>query len=147
MMLKRMVIALMLMGAASLAQMNNDGKTAKHLLLVANQGDHTVSVIDADAEREIGKVAMHGNHAHEVVASPDGRFAYLPIYGDSGVGQPGTDGQTLEVADLEKREIIATIDLEGPSRPHCARFGPDGMLYVSAEVKNALDIIDPQSRK
>lgn len=116
-------------------------------LLVANQGDHTLSVIDPDTGREVARIATHGNHAHEVAASADGRFAYLPIYGDSGVGKPGTDGRTIEVADLGKREIVATIDLGGPTRPHCPKFGPDGMLYVSAELKDALDIVDPHTRK
>ncbi len=62
---------------------------AKALLLVANQGDHTLSLIDPDAGQEIAKIATHGNHAHEVAASPDGRFAYLPIYGEFGRGQAG----------------------------------------------------------
>ena len=61
-------------------------------LLVANQGDHTLSLIDPDAGRELAKVPTKEVRAHEVTASADGRLAYLPIYGDSGVGLAGTDG-------------------------------------------------------
>src|SRR5208283_683969 len=31
-------------------------------------------------------------------------------------------------------------------RPHCAHFGPDGLLYVSAELANAIYIVDTQTR-
>lgn len=119
----------------------------KALLLVVNQGDHTLSLIDPVARQEIAKVVTHGNHAHEVAVSPDGRLAYLPIYGNSGVGKPGTDGSTIEVVDLEKRSVVSTIDLGGPVRPHCPKFGPGGMLYVSAELNQAIDIVDPQTEK
>src|SRR5207253_9190667 len=77
----------------------------------------------------------------------DGRLAYVPIYGDSGVGQPGSNGQTIEVIDLATQKIVNAIDLGRPTRPHCAKFGPDGLLYVTAELDNAVDIVDPRSQK
>jgi YVTN family beta-propeller protein len=104
-------------------------------------------LIDPDAGDELARVATHGDHAHEVVVSPEGRLAYLPIYGNSGVGKPGTDGSTIEVLDIEKRAIVSTIDLGDPARPHCPKFGPGGMLYVSAELHQAIDIIDPRTEK
>jgi len=131
-----------------LAQTNKPSSAAaRAVLLVVNQGDHTLSLIDPDGGQELAKVATHGNHAHEVAVSPDGRLAYLPIYGDAGVGKPGTDGRTIEVVDLGKRSVVATIDLGGATRPHCPKFGPGGRLYVSAELKQAIDIIDPSSQE
>ena len=116
-------------------------------LLVANQGDHTVSVLDATTGDKIKTVATNGDHAHEIAVSPDSRLAYLPIYGDSGVGRPGTDGRTIEILDLNSYVITHTIDLGRPTRPHWAGFGADGLLYVSAELANAIDVIDPQKQK
>jgi YVTN family beta-propeller protein len=116
------------------------------LLLVANQGDHTLLILDPDTRTQIAKISV-GVNGHEVIASPDGRFAYVPIYGNAGVGKPGTDGSTIDVIDVQKHELATTIDLGKPLRPHCAKFGPDGMLYVSAELDNALAIVDLATKK
>src|SRR2546429_934204 len=118
----------------------------KGLLVVTNQKEHTVLVVDPDARRELAKVVV-GVNGHEVMVSKDGRFAYVPIYGNSGVGRPGTDGSTIDVVDLQARKLAATIDLGKPLRPHRAEWGPDGMLYVTAELGNAVDVLDPNTRK
>ena len=83
-----------------------------------------------------------------MAASPDGKTAWVPIYGNSGVGQPGTDGRRMvSVIDLDSRKRVAQIDLGHPSRPHCALFGPkNGRLYVTAEVTQTIEVIDPTTR-
>jgi YVTN family beta-propeller protein len=123
-------------------------ETAKHrnLLLVVNQGDQSMSLVDPEAGIQIGKVKTNEIRAHEVTASPDGRLAYLPIYGNSGVGKPGTDGSSVEIVDLDKQAIVGQIDV-GAVRPHWVKFGPDGMLYVSAELDQAVDVLDPHQQK
>ena len=117
------------------------------LLLVANKGDHTLGIIDPVAGRQVGVVEESGITGHEVIASPDGRTAYVPIYGNSGVGRPGTDGQTMDVIDVESRRRVATIDFGRPERPHCPQFGPDGRLYVTTEVTNTITVIDPKTNQ
>jgi YVTN family beta-propeller protein len=116
------------------------------LLVIANQKEHTVLVVDPDERKELAKVVV-GVNGHEVMVSKDGKFAYVPIYGNSGVGRPGTDGSTIDVVDLQGRKLAATIDLGKPLRPHRAEWGPDGMLYVTAELANAVDVLDPSTRK
>lgn len=118
----------------------------RNLLLVVNQGDQSMSVVDPEAGVQIAKVKTNEVRAHEVVASPDGRLAYLPIYGNSGVGKAGTDGGSVEIADLDKQAIVGKIDV-GAVRPHWIKFGPDGMLYVSAELDQAVDVLDPRQQK
>jgi len=116
------------------------------LLLVANKGDHTLGIIDPVAGRMVATVKQSGVTGHEVVASPDGKTAYVPIYGDSGVGRPGSDGRTMDVIDLVTRQRVATVDFGGPQRPHHALFGSDGRLYVTAEVTNSIKVVDPRTQ-
>lgn len=123
---------------------------SRGLLLVANKGEHTIGIVDPVAGRQIATVEEDGVTAHEVIASPDGRTAFAPIYGNSGVGQPGTDGSTIDVIDLSGSvpRRMATIDLGKPLRPHCALFGPkDSLLYVTTELENAITVIDPKTYK
>jgi YVTN family beta-propeller protein len=118
------------------------------LLLVANKGDQTLSLVDPDSGRQVATIVEGGVTGHEVVASPDGKKAFVPIYGNSGVGMPGTDGSTIAVIDLGERKLIHTVDFGHGVRPHCAVFGPkDGLLYVTTELDKSVAVIDPQSLK
>jgi YVTN family beta-propeller protein len=119
---------------------------ARGYLFVANQKDHTALILDADSRQLVGKAGVDIN-GHEVAVAPDHRLGYVPIYGDSGVGRPGTDGSTIHVVDLHTARTLRIIDLGKPVRPHCAKFGPDGLLYVSAELANAIYVVDPKSGK
>ncbi|HXN22640.1 MAG TPA: cytochrome D1 domain-containing protein [Candidatus Dormibacteraeota bacterium] len=123
-----------------------DDSLGHGVLLVANKGDRTVGIIDPRAGRQVGTIPEAGVTAHEVVTSPDGRIAYAPIYGNSGVGKPGTDGQNIVVMDISARKVIGNIDFSRGVRPHCAVFGPkNGMLYVTSELDNSVSIIDPKT--
>lgn len=118
------------------------------LLLVDNKGDKTLGIIDPDAGQQIAMVDEEGETGHEVVASPDGKRAFVPIYGNSGVGHPGTDGRLLRVIDLESRKIVGTVDFGKGVRPHCAVIGPKNhLLYVTTELENSITIIDPETLK
>jgi len=117
-------------------------------LLVANKGDHTLGIIDTVAGKQVATVPEDGTTGHELIASPDGKRAYVPIYGNSGVGHPGTDGSLLRVIDLAARKIVGTVDFGHGVRPHCAMIGPkDGLLYVSTELDNSITVIDPKRLK
>ena len=136
---------LALFAVASLVSVHAAGSSG--LLLVANQGDHSLSIIDPDAGTMVAKIVTPQIRGHEVTASPDGKLAYLPMYGDSGVGKPGTDGHSIEVIDIARHSIVNTVELGHPVRPHWVKFGADGMLYVSAELDKAVDVFDPKTMK
>jgi YVTN family beta-propeller protein len=117
-------------------------------LLVANKGDRTVGLVDPAAGEQVATVAEDGVTVHELAVSPDGRLAYAPIYGDSGVGKAGTDGRLLRVIDLATRKITGTVDFGQGVRPHCAMIGPkNGLLYVTTELEQSVTIIDPATLK
>ena len=121
---------------------------ASGLLLVANKGERALGLIDPQTNRQVTQIPENGVTGHEVIASPDGRTAYVPIYGDSGVGKPGSDGQHLVAIDLASRTIKATLDFGHGVRPHCPIFNArDGMLYVTTELDQTISVIDPATMK
>jgi DNA-binding beta-propeller fold protein YncE len=109
-------------------------------LAVVNQPERTLQLLDGPSGT-VKMTARMGERPHEVELSPDGRYAYVPIYGDGAVGRPGTDGDAVEVVELATGRI-KRIDT-GRVRPHDAKFGPDGLLYVTAELDRAVLAIDP----
>ena len=121
---------------------------SRGMLLVANKGDASLGLVDPQKGEQVATVAEGGITGHEVAASRDGRLAYVPIYGDSGVGKPGTDGRNMVVIDIASRKIVGHLDFGHGVRPHCAMFGPkDGLLYVTTELDKAISIIDPKTLK
>jgi DNA-binding beta-propeller fold protein YncE len=121
---------------------------AQGRLLVAQKGDRSLAIVDPGAGTVIANVAENGITGHEVAGSPDGRLAFVPIYGNSGVGKPGTDGNNIVVVDVAAQKLVGNIQFDHGVRPHCAVFGPkDGLLYVTTELDRAITIIDPKTLK
>jgi YVTN family beta-propeller protein len=115
-------------------------------LLVVCKDDQTLDVVDLASGTTEGRIRASGYTPHEVAATPDGRFAYLPIYSDAWLGDPGTDGQTIDVIDLVDLRVTDTISLDRPSRPHLPVVGPDGLVYISAELDESVSVVDPGLR-
>lgn len=122
--------------------------TEQGLLLVANKGDNSVGIIDPVAGKQIAEIPEGGVTGHELTTSRDGKLAYVPIYGNSGVGQPGTDGSNMVVIDIAGRKVVGSLDFGKGVRPHLPVLGPqNGLLYVSTELEKAITIIDPATLK
>jgi DNA-binding beta-propeller fold protein YncE len=119
-------------------------------LLVVNQGDSDVSLVDPVSARQIATIAekTSGVHGHEIATSADGRTAFVPIYGSSGVGKPGIDGHEMLVIDLPSRAIVGDIDFGHGVRPHLPVLDPaSGLLYVTTELDKTITVVDPKTRK
>lgn len=119
-------------------------------LLVVNQGDSDLSLVNPASGREVATVSemTPGVHGHEIAVSADGRTAFMPIYGSTGVGKPGIDGHEMLVIDLPSRAVVAHVDFGRGVRPHLPVLDPvSGMLYVTTELDKTITVIDPRTRK
>ena len=120
----------------------------QNTLLVAQKGAHSLAIVDLAAGKVIGDVPERGITGHEVAASPDGHFAYVPIYGSSGVGLPGTDGSNMVVINIPAQKVVGNVDFGHGVRPHLPVVGPkDGLIYVTTELDKAVTIVDPKTLK
>lgn len=153
--MKKLAFASLLLSGIYLSVLALQPRTPVHaqspapaMLLVANQQDRDMSIIDPVAAKQVAVVPVSGVTGHEVAATPDGHTAFVPIYGDSGVGRPGTDGREMDVIDIASRKIIGKVDFGHGVRPHCAVYEPvSGMLYVTTELDKTVSIIDPRTLK
>ena len=114
---------------------------AADLLLVINKGDNTLAIIDAATLNILG-TAPSGPDPHEVVASADGRLAYITNYNASN----GGFASSLSVVDLVARTALPPIDLGALTRPHGITLA-DGKIYFSAEGAKVVARYDPATRK
>ncbi len=119
-------------------------------LLVVSQGDGTLMEFNPSTGEKLGRYeeGITTMVAHEVAVSPDGRTAYLPIYGSAGVGKPGLDGSKMYRIDVASGKTTATLDFGHGVRPHCVIYDrTSGMLYVTTELDKAITIVDPNTFK
>ena len=111
--------------------------TPREALLVLSKGDHTLAIVDPSSLKIIAKAPV-GEDPHEVIASTDGRFAYVSNYG-------GGAYNTLAVINLISQKAETSIDL-GPLR------GPHGLVFVggktwfTAEGAKAIGRYDPAKK-
>jgi YVTN family beta-propeller protein len=117
----------------------------KGMLVVAEKAAQSLAIVDPTDGRMVASVPEGGITGHEVAASADGRFAYVPIYGNSGVGLPGTDGRSMMVIDIAARKVTGKVDFGNGVRPHLPVWGPDGLLYVTTELDRSVTIVDPET--
>jgi YVTN family beta-propeller protein len=121
---------------------------AQSRLLVADKTDQSLAIVDPATGKVLASVPEGGTTGHEVIASPDGKLAFVPIYGNSGVGRPGTDGANIAVIDIASHKVVDNIAFDHGVRPHCPMIGPkDGLLYVTTEIDKTVTIIDPRTLK
>jgi DNA-binding beta-propeller fold protein YncE len=123
-------------------------QTPSGTLIVVNQADADISIVDAHAGEEVAKVPEGAVAGHEVATSLDGTIAYVPIYGDSSVGEAGTNGREMLAIDLASHKIVGRLDFGHGVRPHCIVMNPrDGLLYVTTEIDRTVTIVDPKALK
>jgi YVTN family beta-propeller protein len=112
--------------------------TPREALLVLSKGDHTLAIVDPSNLKIIARMPV-GEDPHEVIASTDGRLAYVSNYG-------GGAYNALAVIDLVGQKGLTPIDL-GPLRgPHGLAF-VGGKTWFTAEAAKAIRRYDPAQKK
>jgi YVTN family beta-propeller protein len=109
-------------------------------LLVLAKSDNTVAIVDPATLQVLARVAA-GADPHEIIASDDGRLAYISNYG-------GLDSslKTISVVDLVGRKALPPIDLGALHSTHGLDFA-GGKLYFTAETNKAIGRYDPVTQR
>lgn len=122
--------------------------TAQSRLLLTSQRDHTFREFNPDTLEQISATPESDDAGHEILATPDGKTAFVPIYGNSGVGKPGTDGDHIDIFDVATGKLTGSIKFPHGVRPHRPIWDKTtGMMFVSTEVDKTASIIDPKTGK
>ncbi len=130
--------ALVLTGLAGAVRAG--AQTPSPALLVLEKSDEKLAIVDPASLKVVGRVPS-GGAPHEVVASDDGRFAYISNYA-SERGQL----KTLSVVDLTSQKAMTPVDLGALRAPHGLAFA-DGKVYFTAEANKVIGRYDPSSNQ
>jgi YVTN family beta-propeller protein len=116
----------------------NAAETPSPSLLALSKADQTLSIVDPTTLTVLARVPT-GPDPHEVVASDDGKFAYISNYG-------GGAYNTITVVDLLAQKTLSTIDLGALRGPHGLAFA-GGKVWFTAEAAKAIGSYDPATKQ
>ena len=112
--------------------------TPSTALLVLSKQDHTLAIVDPGRLKVLARVPV-GDDPHEVIASADGRTAYVSNYGFGRF-------HTLTVIDLVGQKQEKVIDLGALRGPHGLDF-VQGKVWFTAEAAKVIGSYDPTTDK
>jgi YVTN family beta-propeller protein len=127
---------LALAGSMTLAAGSSRGQTPSPALLVLEKADNSLAIVDPATLRVLTRVPA-GQDPHEIVASSDGKVAYISNYGGL-----GSNLNTISVVDLVASKALPPINLGALHSAHgLALVG--GKLYFTAETSKVIGRYDP----
>jgi YVTN family beta-propeller protein len=108
-------------------------------LLVLEKSDNMLAIVDPASLQIVARVPA-GPDPHEIVASADGKLAYISNYG-------GNDStlNTISVIDLAARKALPPINLGALRSTHGLAFA-GGKLYFTAETNKVIGRYDPATQ-
>jgi YVTN family beta-propeller protein len=106
-------------------------------LLILAKGDNMLAIADPSSRQVLARIAV-GNDPHEVIASADGKAAYVSNYGFGAYN-------TITVVDLVARKTVSTIDLGALRGPHGLALA-GGKIWFTAEAAKAIGSYDPATK-
>jgi YVTN family beta-propeller protein len=107
-------------------------------LLALSKTDQTLAIVDPLTLKVIARVPV-GEDPHEVIASSDGKTAYVTIYG-------GGSFHELNVIDLVSQKPLPNIDTRPLFGPHGLTF-VNGKAWFTAEGSKSIGRYDPATGK
>src|ERR1700733_8947592 len=112
--------------------------TPQRSLLALSKKNHTLAIVDPTTLQIIARAPV-GPDPHEVIASSDGKTAYVSIYG-------GGRYHALSVIDLVAQKALPDIDTGALNGPHGLAF-VGRKVWFTAEGAKAIASYDPESTK
>src|SRR6476620_3417088 len=112
--------------------------TPKRSLLALSKSNHTLAIVDPATLNIIARIPV-GEDPHEVVASSEGKTAYVCIYGGGSLHE-------LNVIDLVVQKPLTNIDTRPLFGPHDIAF-VNGKAWFTAEGSKAVGRYDPATGK
>lgn len=112
-------------------------QTPSPALLILEKDDEKLAIVDPATLKVVGRVPS-GGAPHEIVASTDGKYAYISNYASQQLGQL----KTISVVDLAAEKALSPIDLGALHAPHGIGFA-EGKVYFTAEANKAIGRYDP----
>ncbi|MEO6187826.1 MAG: YncE family protein, partial [Ginsengibacter sp.] len=116
----------------------NAQPTPKRSLIALSKGEHVLVIVDPSTLKTIARISV-GEDPHEVIASSDGKTAFISIYG-------GGAFHELNVIDLINHKPLTNVDTRPLFGPHGITF-VDGKVWFSAEGSKAVGRYDPATAK
>ena len=107
-------------------------------LLALSKTNHTLAIVDP-VTLKVTSIIPVGEDPHEVVASSDGRTAYVCIYGGGSLHE-------ISVIDLVTQKPLLNIDTRPLFGPHDITF-VNGKAWFTAEGSKAVGRYDPATGK
>ena len=116
----------------------NAQATPKRSLLALSKANHTLAIVDPTTLKIVARIPV-GQDPHEMVASADGRTAYVCIYGGGSLYE-------INVIDLVAQKALDNIDTRPLYGPHDITF-VNGKIWFTAEGSKAVGRYDPVTKK
>jgi DNA-binding beta-propeller fold protein YncE len=107
-------------------------------LLALSKTDHMLSIVDPVTFKIIARVPV-GQDPHEVIASDDGKTAYVSIYGGGRLHE-------LNIIDLVAQKPLLNLDTRPLFGPHGLAFA-NGKAWFTAEGSKSVGSYDPATGK
>lgn len=112
----------------------NAQPTPHRALLALSKTNHTLAIVDPSTLKVVARIPV-GEDPHEVIASADGKTAFVSIYGGGSLHE-------LDILDLVGQKPLPAVDTRPLFGPHGLVF-ENGKAWFTAEGSKAVGRYDP----